>query len=59
MVLKVVRHGAYVIPPHGLRRTWRVEYHHYGYYTGATSYTSRKRAMRAAQLHNNTERGLL
>lgn len=55
MVLKVVRHGATAIPPHGLRRTWRVEIYHYGTYVGAKHYTSRRRALSAAHLHNIQE----
>lgn len=59
MVLTVVSHGARVIPPHGLRRTWRVEIYHYGTYQGAKNYTSRRRALSAAHLHNTQERGSL
>lgn len=47
-----MRHGAFLIPPHGLRRVWRVEYYDRGKYLGRHNYAKQRHARAEQNLYN-------
>jgi hypothetical protein len=46
-----MRNGTYVIPPHGLRRVWRVEIWEHGTYVCRRNYRKKLNAIRAASIY--------
>jgi hypothetical protein len=47
----VMKHGALVIPPHGLRRVWRVEIWEHGTYVCRRNYRRKLDAITAASVY--------
>jgi hypothetical protein len=48
---QAMRHGTYVIPPHGLRRVWRVEIWEHGTYVCRRNYRRKLDAITAASVY--------